>query len=89
MSREGVLYPRSYLRCLLRYRFMYVDRLERLEELVKHEPAQAKAEIAKHLDGELGVRPLLGTGSERRAEIRGRAVKWLRGLDMQNATRPR
>ena len=27
----------------LRYRFMYVDRLERLEELVKHEPAQAKA----------------------------------------------
>jgi hypothetical protein len=57
MSREGVLYPRSYLRYLLRYRFMYVDRLERLEELVKHERAQAKAEIGKHLDGELTVRP--------------------------------
>ncbi len=51
MGYEGEPYPRSYLRCLLRYRFMYVDRLERLEELVKHEPAQAKAEIAKHLDG--------------------------------------
>ena len=37
------------------------------------EPAQAKAEIAKHLDGELTVRPLPSTGPERRAEIRGRA----------------
>ena len=33
----------------------------------------AKAEIAKHFDGELTVRPLSSTGSERRAEIRGRA----------------
>ncbi len=73
MSREGVLYPRSYLRCLLRYRFMYVGRLERLEELVKHEPAQAKAEIAKHLDGELTdmegptvKRVLHGSGSRSR-----------------------
>jgi hypothetical protein len=31
------------------------------------------AEIAKHLDGELTVRPLPATGRERRAEIRGRA----------------
>src|SRR5262249_18837996 len=47
--------------------------LERLDELLRQEPAQAKAEIAKHLDGELTVRPLPGTGRERRAEIRGRA----------------
>jgi hypothetical protein len=36
-------------------------------------PAQAKAEIAKHLDGDLTVRPLPATGRERHAEIRGRA----------------
>ena len=41
-------------------------------------PARAEvkageAEIAKHLDGELTVRPLPSTGQERRAEIRGRA----------------
>ena len=75
-------------------------KLERLDERLRQEPAQAKAEIAKHLDGELTVRPLPSTGRERRAEIRrGRsctaswkarrlfALKWLRGLDMQNATR--
>ena len=39
----------------------------------RQEPAQAKAEIAKHLDGELTVRPLPASGRERRAEIRGRA----------------
>ena len=48
-------------------------KLERLDELLRQEPAQAKAEIAKHLDGELTVRPLPATGRERRAEIRGRA----------------
>jgi hypothetical protein len=48
-------------------------KLERLDELLRQEPAQAKAEIAKHLDGELTVRPLPSTGRERRAEIRGRA----------------
>jgi hypothetical protein len=48
-------------------------KLERLDELLRREPAQAKAEIAKHLDGELTVRPLSSTGRERRAEIRGRA----------------
>ena len=32
-------------------------KLERLDELLRQEPAQAKAEIAKHLDGELTVRP--------------------------------
>jgi hypothetical protein len=48
-------------------------KLERLDALLRQEPAQAKAEIAKHLDGELTVRPLASTGPERRAEIRGRA----------------
>jgi hypothetical protein len=61
-------------------------KLERLDELLRQEPTQAKAEIAKHLDGELTVRPLPSTGRERRAEISGRAkletLKWLRGLDL-------
>jgi hypothetical protein len=48
-------------------------KLERLDALLRKEPAQAKVEIAKHLDGELTVRPLPSTGPERRAEIRGRA----------------
>ena len=48
-------------------------KLERLDDLLRQEPARAKAELAKHLDGELTVRPLPGTGRERRAEIRGRA----------------
>jgi hypothetical protein len=48
-------------------------KLERLDALPRKEPAQAKAEIAKHLDGELTVRPLPSTRSERRAEIRGQA----------------
>jgi hypothetical protein len=43
-------------------------KLERLDALLRKEPAQAKAEIAKHLDGELTVRPLPSTGPERRAE---------------------
>jgi hypothetical protein len=30
---------------------------ERLDALLRREPAQAMAEIAKHLDGELTVRP--------------------------------
>jgi hypothetical protein len=48
-------------------------KLERLDELLRQAPAQAKAEIAKHLDGELTVRPLPSAGRERRAEVRGRA----------------
>jgi len=48
-------------------------KLERLDELLRQKPAQAKAEIAKHLDGELTVRPLPWTGPERRVEIHGRA----------------
>jgi hypothetical protein len=48
-------------------------KLKRLDALLRKEPAQAKAEIAKHLDGELTVRPLPATGRERRAEIRGLA----------------
>jgi hypothetical protein len=48
-------------------------KLERLDDLPRQEPAQAKAEIAKHLDGELTLRPLPAIGGERRAEIRERA----------------
>jgi hypothetical protein len=53
------------------------------------DPAQAKVEIAKHLDGDLTLRPLPATGRERRAEIRGRAKlnsllegQEARGLDL-------
>ena len=42
----------------------------KLDQLLRQTPAQAKAEIAKHLDGELMVRPLPSTGHGRRAEIR-------------------
>jgi hypothetical protein len=48
-------------------------KLERLDELLREAPVQVKTEIAKHLDGELTVRPRPSTGRERRAEIRGRA----------------
>jgi hypothetical protein len=48
-------------------------KLERLDELLRTAPGQAKAEIAKHLDDELTVQPLPSTGGERRAEIRRRA----------------
>jgi hypothetical protein len=47
-------------------------KLERLHELPRRDPGQAKAEIGKHLDGELTVRPLPSTGRERRAGTRGR-----------------
>ena len=40
-------------------------KLERLDALLRKEPAQAK-EIAKHLDEELTVRPLPSIGAERR-----------------------
>jgi hypothetical protein len=43
-------------------------KLERLDERLRQEPAQAKAEIARHLDGELTVRPL----PSRRGESGGR-----------------
>ena len=44
-----------------------------LMRLLRFVGVQAKAQIAKHLDGELTVRPLPAAGRERRAEIRGRA----------------
>ena len=72
-------------------------KLERLEELLRAEPARAKIEIAKHLDGELVIEPLPDdeTG-HRRAQVSGRvksngllanqeavyADRWLRGLDL-------
>ena len=48
-------------------------RLKRLEDLLRRDPVQAKAELAKHLDGELMLTPLPSVGRDRRAEIRGRA----------------
>jgi hypothetical protein len=48
-------------------------RFERLDELLRRDPVRAKAELVKHLDGELRLTPLPSAGRERRAEIRGRA----------------
>jgi hypothetical protein len=48
-------------------------RLERLDDLLRRDPVQAKAELAKHLDGELTLTPLPSMGRDRRVEIRGRA----------------
>jgi hypothetical protein len=78
-------------------------RLERLDHLLRHDPVRAKAELAKHLDGELTLTPLPSVERNRRAEIRGRAkldgllegqealLQYVGcgGLDMQNATRRR
>src|SRR5262249_1717681 len=50
-----------------------LNRLERLDELLRRDPVRAKGELAKHLDGELLLTPLPSTARERRAEIRGRA----------------
>ncbi|MBI4571993.1 MAG: recombinase zinc beta ribbon domain-containing protein [candidate division NC10 bacterium] len=47
-------------------------KLERLDELLRQDPAQGKAEIAKHLDGDLTISPLPSPAGERRAEISGR-----------------
>jgi hypothetical protein len=48
-------------------------KLERLDELLRQEPAQAKAEIAKHLDGELTLRPLPRPAASAEPRFRGRA----------------
>ncbi len=50
-----------------------LKRLERLDELLRHDPVRAKVELAKHLDGDLLLTPLPSATRERRAEIRGRA----------------
>lgn len=48
-------------------------KLERLDELLRQDPAQGKAEIAKHLDGDLTISPLPSpawgaTGGDQRAD---------------------
>jgi site-specific DNA recombinase len=47
-------------------------RLERLDHLLRRDPVRAKAELAKHLDGQLTLAPLPSVERDRRAEIRGR-----------------
>ena len=46
--------------------------LERLKALLDRDTQRAKIEIAKHLDGDLVVKPLGGERGERRAEIKVR-----------------
>jgi predicted PhzF superfamily epimerase YddE/YHI9 len=48
-------------------------KIERLDQLLRADPVRAKAELAKHLDGELVLTPLPSAQRERRAEVRGRA----------------
>jgi len=49
------------------------NRLQRLDELLRRDPQRAKAEILKHLEGDLEIVPQPSLTGERRAEIRGRA----------------
>jgi site-specific DNA recombinase len=46
-------------------------RLEHLHELLHRDPVRAKAEIARHLDGQLSIRPLPSNTNQRRYEISG------------------
>jgi len=47
-------------------------KLDRLDELMRQDPARARVEILKHLDGDLVIAPLPSRASERRAEVTGR-----------------
>ena len=69
------------------HRTWVVTKLERLDDLLRIDPARARVEISKHLDGDLTClpRPAPITG-ERRAEIRGR-VKSDTLLNDQEAVR--
>jgi len=46
--------------------------IERLYELLRKDPARAKREMTKHLDGDPAISPLPGNPGEQRAEITGR-----------------
>ncbi len=48
------------------------DRLAHLDELLGRDPARARLEILKHLDGPLQIRPLPAPAGQRAAEIIGR-----------------
>jgi hypothetical protein len=45
--------------------------LEQLHELLRKDPVRAKAEIARHLDGQLSIRALPSNTNERSYEISG------------------
>ncbi len=47
-------------------------KLDRLDELMRQDPARARVEILKHLDGDLAIAPLPSGAGERRAEVTGR-----------------
>ena len=54
------------------HRTWVLARLAQLEELLAQDPARAKIEIMKHLDGELTISPRPSMAGERRAEVAGR-----------------
>ena len=53
------------------HRSRVVARLEQLQELLRRDRVRAKAEIARHLDGQLAIRPLPSRTDERCYEISG------------------
>jgi len=56
------------------HRAWVLGRLAHLEEVLAQDPARAKIEIMKHLDGELTISPRPSMAGERRAEVTGRVT---------------
>jgi hypothetical protein len=54
------------------HRAWVMAKLERIEELLRQDPVRARAEIAKHIDGDLVIWPKPSEAEERRAEVVGR-----------------
>jgi site-specific DNA recombinase len=55
------------------HRTWVLNKLQHLHELLNRDPGRAKAEVMKHLDGDLRIRPLPSPPGNKRAEISGTA----------------
>jgi hypothetical protein len=62
-------------------------KLQDLERLLNQNPARAKLEVMKHLDGDLTVKPLPAPSGAKRAQIEGRVKpnSLLAGKDQEAA----
>jgi hypothetical protein len=57
------------------HRDWVVARLESLDELLRTDPPAARVEMAKHLDGDITIKPLPAPPGQKRAEIFGRVAQ--------------